>query len=115
VPLIIILLFGDSIFELLFGEEWSASGSISQIIIVWVFFLFINSPTMVTFNILHKQKAALILEIGSVLLRFTSIYAGYLLFESFYVSISLYVVSSVLINIIAILFIYSKLKKLHEA
>jgi O-antigen/teichoic acid export membrane protein len=115
VPLIIILLFGDSIFELLFGEEWSASGNISQLIIIWVFFLFINSPTMVTFNILHKQKAALALEIGSVLLRFASIYAGYLLFESFYTSISLYVASSVLINIIAILFIYSKLKKLHEA
>jgi O-antigen/teichoic acid export membrane protein len=114
VPLIIILLFGDSIFELLFGEEWSASGNISQLIIIWVFFLFINSPTMVTFNILHKQKAALALEIGSALLRFASIYAGYLLFESFYASISLYVASSVLINIIAILFIYSKLKELHE-
>lgn len=115
VPFILIMAFGDTIFELLFGAEWTASGYISQIMIIWIFFLFINSPTMATFNILHKQKAALILEIASVLLRFASIYAGYLLFESYYASISLYVASSVLINIVAIIFIYSQLKRSHEA
>lgn len=111
-PFLVILLFGEPLFEFVFGEEWSASGIISQILILWVLFLFINSPTMVTFNILHLQKEALLLEIVSVSLRFLSLYVGYAVFDSYYMSVSFYVAISVMANIFAILFIYYKLKML---
>jgi len=111
VPFFIVLLFGGHLFSFVFGEEWIESGKIAQILILWFLFLFINSPSMITFSILKLQKVQMKMEIISLIMRFLSIYIGYYFFNSYILSISLFLLISVSVNIYAISYIYMTLQK----
>lgn len=111
IPFFVVLFFGDNLFELVFGSDWVLSGNFSQILILWVFFSFINPPSVISFSILNLQKVQLQLEIVSVILRTTGIFIGYYFYNSFWVSIVLFVISSVGVNMLLIGIIFSKLKK----
>ncbi|MDQ1339275.1 MAG: hypothetical protein QG567_427, partial [Campylobacterota bacterium] len=62
-----------------------------------------------TYSILKLQKVQLKIEIVSLVLRFLAIYLGFYFFDSYLVSVTLFSISSILINIYAISFIYFKL------
>lgn len=111
IPLIIVLFFGEYLFDFIFGNEWTLSGKMAQVLIVWFLFLFINSPSVMTYSILNLQKVQMRLEMTSFFFRFSSIYAGFYFFDSYSISIILFVISSVIINIFMISIIYLKLKK----
>jgi len=89
IPFFIVSLFGESLFAIIFGEEWIESGIIAQILIFWILFLFINSPSIATFNIIKLQKLQMIIEFFSVGFRFISIFIGYYFFNSYIMSIVL--------------------------
>ncbi|RST59499.1 hypothetical protein D5F11_011765 [Siminovitchia terrae] len=61
-PTIIIFLFSDYLFGMIFGSQWSKAGIFSSILIIMVFFQFIVSPTSQTLIILQKQKIQAIWE-----------------------------------------------------
>ena len=111
VPFFIVLLFGDILFEFVFGRDWLLSGNFSQILIIWIFLSFINPPSVISFSILSLQKIQLKLEVVSVIFRIASIAIGYYFYNSVWVSIVLYVITSVVVNLLLIGIIYSKLKK----
>jgi O-antigen/teichoic acid export membrane protein len=111
IPFFIVLFFGDTLFELVFGSDWLLSGNFSQILIIWVFFSFINPPSVISFSILSLQKIQLKLEILSVIFRILGILIGYYYYNSFWVSIVLYSITSVCVNLVLIGIIYSKLNK----
>jgi lipopolysaccharide exporter len=110
-PLVAVFFFGEVIFSFAFGEGWVEAGHYSEILIFWFLFLFINSPSVMTFSILKLQKVQMKLEIISIFLRFFSIYIGFYLFNSVNISIQLFTFTSVLVNIFVIIYIYIKLKK----
>jgi O-antigen/teichoic acid export membrane protein len=110
IPFLTVLFFGEYLFSFVFGEQWTASGEIAQILILWFLFLFINSPSIITFSILKLQKVQMKLEILSVFMRFISIYIGYYFFNSYQFSIVFFLISSISVNIFVIAFIYLKLK-----
>jgi len=110
IPLFIVMIFGQYLFDFIFGERWIASGQIAQILIIWFFFLFINSPSVMTFSILKLQKTQMKIEIASLFLRFSSIYIGFYLFHNYLASVVLFAISSVSVNVFVILLIYNKLK-----
>lgn len=111
-PFFTVFIFGEHLFSSIFGNEWAISGIMAQILILWFLFLFINSPSIMTFSILRLQKVQMVFEIISVFLRFLSIFLGFYLFDSYIDSIILFLISSVVVNIIIILFIYLKLKRM---
>lgn len=110
-PLIVIFFFGGEIYSTFFGVSWYTSGKYSEILIFWFFFAFINSPSIVAFSILGLQKVQMFIEIISMILRFLSIFVGYYLFKSEISSLILFTITSTIINIYLIVFIYFKLKK----
>jgi len=110
VPFFVVLLFGEYLFTFVFGEQWAMSGTFAQILILWFLFLFINSPSIATFSILNLQKIEMKVGIISVFFRFSSIYAGYYFFDSYITSIVFFVITSVVVNVFSILYIYVKLK-----
>ena len=114
VPFIIILIFGDFLFSFIFGEEWITSGYFAQILIIWTFIGFINSPSVMTYSILELQKTQMRVEFISIFLRLSAIYVGYYFFNSFIVSVSLFAVSSFFTNFYIIMYIYIKLKRIEE-
>jgi len=110
VPSFVVLFFGEYLFEYVFGKEWAASGAIAQILIIWFALGFVNSPSSITYSILGAQKIQMQLEAVSLLLRFFSIYLGYKIFDSYIVSIVLFMLVSVAINVFSLIYIYRKLK-----
>lgn len=111
VPFLIILFFGQEIFSLLFGEEWITSGMIAQITIIWFFFIFINPPVTVMYNIFNQQKAQLIFQIMGLITRTLAIYAGFYIFNSYIYAIILFTVVSVIHNLLIFGYIYKIMKK----
>ena len=89
IPSIIVFIFGPQIFTLLFGEQWFESGVIARILIVWLIFGFIKTPTVMTFSILSLQKVQMYGEFLLLLLRIIAIALGYYLFDSYFWSIIL--------------------------
>ena len=111
IPFITVLFFGEYLFSIIFGNEWLISGTISQILIFWTFIGFINSPSVMSYSILNLQKIQMKLELISVFLRFSTLYAGFYFFNSYLYSIQLFMFTSVMTNLFIILYIYIKLKK----
>lgn len=111
VPTLVVFLFGEEIYSALFGVQWSQSGQYSEILIIWILFLFINSPSIMTFSILGLQKIQMLLEILSLLLRFLAIFIGFYMFNSELISLVLFTGTSIAINIYVIIYIFFTLKK----
>lgn len=62
-PVLFFFLFAPSIFKLIFGSEWYVAGQYSRWLVVWLFFWFINRPTISTIQTLGLQKYLLIFEV----------------------------------------------------
>jgi O-antigen/teichoic acid export membrane protein len=114
IPFILILFFGDYIFSFVFGQQWIISGEYSKILIFWYLFAFINSPSIMTYSILHIQSIQLKIEILSLFLRVIALYTGYYIYNDVINSIILFVIASVFINILLILIIYNKLASMRK-
>ncbi len=111
VPLFIILFFGQEIFSLVFGDKWIESGLIAQISIVWFLFGFISPPTTIMFNIFSLQKIRLYIQIFTLILRALAIYIGFYFYNSYIISLILFIVVGVLHNGGVIIYIYIKIKE----
>ena len=109
--LAIVLIWGDDCFALVFGEEWREAGNLAKMMIIWFFFLFINSPSIATFSILGLQKIQLKTEIISVIGRALAILIGYYIFTSYEVAISLFILVSVATNLFLISYVFLYLKR----
>ena len=110
-PLVIISLFAPKLFSFLLGDQWVASGVLAQSLIFWCFFSFIKPTSNVLFNILNLQKYQLKIEIVQFVLRAIALLLGYYLYNSYLISISLYVITSVIVDIFTIIFLYRALVK----
>ena len=112
IPIFLIIFFaGEEIFSIILGNEWSKSGQISRILILWFLMAFINPPSIESFNILGKQKVKFYFEIISLLTRFLALYSGYQFYNSFEYSLLLFTAGSVIINLLIIIYIYNQLRQ----
>lgn len=114
VPFFLFLLSGEYLFGFIFGDEWSTSGVFSQLLIFWFLFLFINSPSMISFDILGLQRLSLIIQIVSVIFKIGAFYIGYW-YDSFYMSIALFSLVSAISNIVIIVMIAKLLRREKKA
>lgn len=108
-PALIFIYLSQDIFRVIFGEEWVVSGVYGEILIFWIFMLFINSPAVATISILHMQKFYLKYEIALLIFRFLAIFLGYIIFISEIYSIILYSIVGFFLNIFLIYRVYSEL------
>lgn len=81
VPFSVVLLFGKPIFVLIFGANWAIAGLYAQIISLWAFAGFINTPARALWIVFQKQDKLLIWDIFLVIFRILSILAGYHFFN----------------------------------
>lgn len=75
-PILFILLFGDHLFTIVFGEKWNEAGVYSQILSLWTLMWFISSPISNLYYVLKLQKKLLNFTSVSLLLRTTSLGIG---------------------------------------
>ena len=64
-----------------------------------------------TYSIFNLQKVQLVGESLLLFFRFLSIIFGYLFYNSFIISITLYVIVSIFVDLFFIFYIYNYLKK----
>jgi len=54
-PIGIIILWGDTLFALVFGQAWKVAGEYAQLLSVWIYFVFISSPLTHLMTIYEKH------------------------------------------------------------
>lgn len=106
----LIFVFGDKIFEFVFGTEWIVAGEYAQVMSIWLFLVFLISPLSQLFNILEKQRLFLKLNILSFSLRIISLFVGGLLFDDILITLYLFIASGVIAWVIILIVMLSLLK-----
>lgn len=77
-PTLVLLVFGQEIFTLSFGEEWRLAGTFSEILAIYLFFQFMQTPVAHVFYIFEGQKQLLFLNIQRIGLVFVCFSFAYL-------------------------------------
>ncbi|OFX21429.1 MAG: hypothetical protein A2041_07590 [Bacteroidetes bacterium GWA2_31_9b] len=111
IPFIIIGIAAPFIFRILFGAEWEMAGTFTQLLIPWLFLMFLNSPMSYIIIILDKQKYMLIYDILLLIFRFFGLYIGYKFLNSVYYSIALFSFVGVAFNLFYFFYIIRISKK----
>lgn len=76
IPIAVVMGFGDIIFKVLFGEEWSQAGRFAQVLGLWLLFVFISSPLSQVYTILRRQKSLMVVNIILLVSRVLSLWIG---------------------------------------
>lgn len=63
IPLVVLLLFGPTLFSFVFGDEWYEAGIYAQLLSIMVYFHFIITPIGRVLEIFERQREGLVLNI----------------------------------------------------
>ncbi|MEW6108490.1 MAG: oligosaccharide flippase family protein [Nitrospirota bacterium] len=77
-PFTVLFLFGETIFQFVFGDNWNEAGKIASILAIPLFFMFCSSPTSTAFIVFGIQRYSLFFGILSVVLRPFAFYIGFI-------------------------------------
>ena len=75
-PMLLISIIGQELFVVVFGAKWLDAGSYSQILSLWVFFVFITVPVSYIPSIYDKNEKFLIFQILNLATRVGSLVYG---------------------------------------
>ncbi|MEZ9927502.1 lipopolysaccharide biosynthesis protein [Vibrio breoganii] len=114
VPFAVIIIFGQEVFELVFGGEWSGAGQYAQWISVWLFAVFISRPCISAIPTLSMQKEFLVFEIVSFALRTIAIYIGAVMYADALASVVYYSLTSFILYIALIVKVIFKTKYIND-
>lgn len=107
-PFAIIIFFGPMIFSFVFGVEWNVAGKYAQWLGIFLFFEFINKPSIKALPVLKAQRFHLIYSILTSVIRFAALAIGYFVFSDDLIAIALFGISSAILHIIIILIVLLK-------
>lgn len=112
VPYGAVSLFGPWLFELVFGKEWLVAGEYARWLALWLYFGFINGPSVSAIPVLGMQRFFLIYELISLVLRAGSLYLGFSILNSDVQAVILFSASGVILNCTLIFITLLKGKRL---
>lgn len=75
-PSILVIAYGPWLFALVLGEEWREAGHYARWIVAWLFFGFLNSPSLATAQVYELQRFLLCYEVMLFLTRTCALYWG---------------------------------------
>jgi len=104
IPFGSIMIFGPSLFVLLFGAEWHTAGIYAIWMSLWVYFAFCNPPSITAIPVLKLQKQQLKISGIGLVVRITAIVLGGLLNNPI-LALALFSVSGTLINLFIITYV----------
>jgi len=99
-PFSLLSIYGDIIFEFIFGNQWLIAGEYARFLSPWLFFALIFSPISAIFQVLEKQQIALISNLILLILRFASLFVGAYFLQNATISILLFGASGFLFWVI---------------
>lgn len=105
-PFLTIVGFGPFLFGLIFGADWEVAGHYARWLALWYFAMLLNKPSMVTLPVLSAQRFLLIFSCFSTPIRLAIIALSYHYFDDALVSVALFSMAGVILNIILILMVF---------
>lgn len=114
VPFGFVVAFGPWLFGLVFGKEWIVAGEYARWLALWLYFGFLNRPSVASIATLSLQGFFLVYELLSVFARVIALVVGFYLFSSDIVAISLFSVVGLLLNISLISVTHIKAKSIQR-
>tara|TARA_R110002124_G_scaffold59474_5_gene164288 strand:- start:2869 stop:4188 length:1320 start_codon:yes stop_codon:yes gene_type:complete len=94
-PFALVIAFGPSIFSILFGLEWVMAGEYARWLALWLFFGFLNRPSVAAMPALGMQPWLLLYEVFSTGLKVAALALGFWYFDDDLTAIALMSVSGV--------------------
>lgn len=107
-PFAIIIFFGPCLFSFVFGEEWIVAGNYARWIALWLYFMFINTPSVKVLPVLSAQGFHLLFTLFTIIIRLSVILFSYYFFNSDIIAISLFGISGAILNIFLVMIIINK-------
>lgn len=98
-PFGLIIVFGPFIFSFIFGNDWARAGEYARWIALWIFFGFMNRPSVRALPVLNALRFHLIYTIILLIIRFASLAIGYYIFSSDIVAVALFGISGAILNL----------------
>jgi O-antigen/teichoic acid export membrane protein len=82
-------IFGPAIIRFVFGDNWVTSGKYMQVLLPWLFLVFISSPVSFLPDMLGQQKMAMWLDMFKLLARIMALGVGVYL-NKLYLALALF-------------------------
>ena len=101
---LIIFLWGKELFAFFLGDRWAMSGKYAEMLAPWCCLKLCFSPLSLIFSILERQGLSLFLTILIIITRIVAIIIGGI-YSDIYLSILLFGISGVLVNVVGIFFV----------
>ncbi len=99
VPFVLLTLYGKQIFVVIFGAQWSDAGVYAQLLSPWLFTMFLNPPVNQIYLVKQKLGFLFWFNIVTIVLRLSAIIIGYYFFKNPFVTIGLFSLAGVILNI----------------
>jgi lipopolysaccharide exporter len=109
-PLLVLMVFGESIFRFVFGEGWSAAGKYNQILVPWALVWFCASPLHGVFTITQRQMVYLLFSTLNLITRVLSIYLGFRL-NSIVIALILFSISGFIIYLLSLILVLREARR----
>ncbi|MGE5704044.1 MAG: lipopolysaccharide biosynthesis protein, partial [Clostridia bacterium] len=104
IPCLVIVALGPILFATLLGAEWEKAGEYARWMVLWLFFGFLNTPSVATAQIFGLQRMMFWYELALFAARTSVLIVGIYTTDAV-TSVALYSVTGGLFNLLLILFI----------
>jgi len=111
IPFAVIIIWGKPIFAFVLGPSWGEAGTYASILSLWLFFSFINPPSVMSLFILKLNRTHLIWEIFLFIFRVLALITGFFVYDSVFISLGLYTIVGIFFNLILMGLIYININK----
>ena len=98
-PTVVIIFFGEPLFQWALGESWGDAGRIASIMAPMLLAMFISSPTSGTYVILGLQRYSLLFGVATFLYRISCLFLGHSIGE-FLIALKIWVVIDIFVIVL---------------
>jgi O-antigen/teichoic acid export membrane protein len=97
-PFALVVAIGPWLFRLVFGENWAVAGDYARWLAIWLYFGFLNRPSVAAIATLGMQRFFLGYEVASLVLRGAVIWIAFRVFHSDLLAVAAFCIIGALLN-----------------
>tara|TARA_A100000164_G_C21648453_1_gene649163 strand:- start:197 stop:661 length:465 start_codon:yes stop_codon:yes gene_type:complete len=105
IPFAILFFISPYLFPIILGDEWKMSGIYIQLLIPWLFLVFLNSPVTSILIILKKQKELFYYEFTSMITRVIVVVLSALFLKNSLYTVGFYSLAGFLFSLFLLIYI----------
>ena len=105
-PFAAVFAFGPWLFGLFFGRDWVIAGEYARWLALWMYFMFLNTPSIKALPVISAQGFNLVFTFFTLGARLAVLAVGYYIFKSDLIAVALFGISGAVINITLIIIVF---------